>query len=81
MNEAKPNGAVTICVVHYRTPELIRLCLRSIRKYTPKPYEMVVVGNDSQDESLEYLRSLGWIRLIERKEPAPILQRFGNKLM
>jgi glycosyltransferase involved in cell wall biosynthesis len=70
MNEAKPNGDVTICVVHYRTPELIRLCLRSIRKYTPPPYEMVVVDNDSQDESLEYLRSLGWIRLIERKEPA-----------
>jgi|GEM_PF-709944 hypothetical protein len=23
MNEAKPNGDVTICVVHYRTPELV----------------------------------------------------------
>jgi len=23
MNEAKPNGDVMICVVHYRTPELV----------------------------------------------------------
>jgi hypothetical protein len=27
---------------------------------------VIVVDNDSQDESLEYLKSLGWIRLIER---------------
>ncbi len=59
---------VTICVVNYKTPKLTKLCLRSIRKYTHYPYELMVVDNDSQDESTEYLRSLNWINLIERKD-------------
>ena len=59
-------GKATICVVNYKTPDLIRLCLRSIRKFTKYPYEVIVVDNNSQDESLEYLKRLRWIRLIER---------------
>jgi hypothetical protein len=31
---------------------------------------MIVVDNDSQDESLEYLKCLNWIRLIERRAGA-----------
>jgi glycosyltransferase involved in cell wall biosynthesis len=61
-------GKATICVVNYKTLEFTRLCLRSIRKFTKYPYEVIVVDNDSQDESLEYLRSLRWIRLIERRD-------------
>lgn len=57
----------TICIVNYKTLDFIRLCLRSIRKFTKYPYEVIVVDNDSADESLDYLRSLNWIRLIERK--------------
>jgi glycosyltransferase involved in cell wall biosynthesis len=60
--------SVTICVVNYKTLDLTRLCLRSIRKFTRPPYDMIVVDNDSQDASTEYLRSLSWIRLIERKD-------------
>jgi glycosyltransferase involved in cell wall biosynthesis len=59
-------GKATICVVNYKTPELIKLCLRSIRAFTRYPHEVVVVDNDSRDESLDYLRSLTWIRLAER---------------
>lgn len=57
---------VTIVIPHYQTPELIKLCLRSIRKHTPQPYEVIVIDNGSKDESLEYLRSLKWITLIQR---------------
>ncbi|OHB44750.1 MAG: hypothetical protein A2178_00040 [Planctomycetes bacterium GWC2_49_10] len=61
--------AVTICVVNYKTLDFTRLCLRSIRKFSSNyPYEVIVVDNNSADASLEYLRSLKWIRLIERKE-------------
>jgi len=59
-------GKTTICIVNYKTEELTRLCLRAIRKFTKLPYEIIVVDNDSGDESLEYLRTLDWIRLIER---------------
>jgi len=61
----------TICVVNYRTPELIRLCLSAVRRFTMYPHDLVVVDNDSQDASLEYLRQVPWIRLIERR-PGPL---------
>lgn len=61
-------GVVTICVVNYKTLDLTRLCLRSIRKYTDYPYRVVVIDNDSQDASSEYLRSLPWIQYINRTE-------------
>jgi len=64
------NGRATICVVNYKTLDFTRLCLRSIRKFTMHPYEVVVVDNDSKDASLDYLRSLSWIRLIERRAEA-----------
>lgn len=60
-------GKATICIVNYKTLDLTRLCLRSIRKFTRYPYEVLVVDNDSQDDSLSYLKSLNWIRLVERK--------------
>ena len=65
MPQPEKNKA-TICIVNYKTLDFTRLCLRSIRKFTDYPYEIVVVDNDSNDESVEYLRSLKWIRLIER---------------
>jgi glycosyltransferase involved in cell wall biosynthesis len=57
---------VTICIINYKTPVFIKLCLRSIRKFTTYPYEVLVIDNNSRDESLDYLKSLKWIRLIER---------------
>jgi GT2 family glycosyltransferase len=58
---------VTIVIPHYQTPDMIRLCLRSIRKFTPQPYKVIVVDNDSEDESYAYLKSVRWIQLIQRK--------------
>ena len=63
---------VSIILPNYRTPDLTRLCLRSLRKYTPHDaIRVIAVDNASGDESLEYLRSLDWIQLIERT-PADI---------
>ena len=61
-------GKATICIVNYKTLDLTRLCLRSVRKFTKYPYEVIVVDNNSQDESSEYLKHLSWIRLIERRK-------------
>ena len=58
---------LTILLPNYKTPELTRLCLRSLRKYTDcSRIKVIAVDNASGDESLDYLRSLSWIRLIER---------------
>ena len=61
---------VTILIPNYRTPKITRLCLRMLRKYTdPGRIHVIAIDNDSgeDDESLQYLRSLEWIELIERK--------------
>jgi len=67
INQMADAAKATICIVNYKTLDFTRLCLRSIRRFTGCAYEVIVVDNDSQDESLEYLKSLDWIRLIQRK--------------
>jgi glycosyltransferase involved in cell wall biosynthesis len=65
---------VTIILPHFETPELVKLCLRAIRKFTTVPVEVLVIDNGSGDgESLAYLRQVEWIRLIERGSEAAAL--------
>lgn len=67
MNDGRPR--ITICVPHWQVKVYMTLCLRSIRKYSEKyNLEVIVVDNGSRGESLDFLRSLDWIRLIERPE-------------
>lgn len=58
---------VTILVPHYKTLELTKLCLGLIKKYTDlSRAKVIVIDNDSRDESSVYLRTVDWIELIER---------------
>ena len=60
---------ITVCIPHWQVRDMMSICLRSIRKHSAKyDLEVIVVDNGSRDESLDYLRSLPWIRLIERPE-------------
>lgn len=62
---------LTILIPHYKTLELSKLCLRSIKLFTDlDKVKVIVIDNDSNDQSLEYLRSINWIKLIERKDIA-----------
>lgn len=64
-----PPPKITICIPHWQAKLYMTLCLRSIRKHSRKYNpEVIVVDNGSRDESLDYLRSVSWIRLIERPE-------------
>ena len=59
---------VTILIPNYKTLDLTKLCLRLLRKHTDlNKAKVIVIDNDSQDASLDYLRSVKWITLIERK--------------
>ncbi len=61
------NPLVSVLIPNYKTADLTKLCLRLLRKYTdPALAKIIVIDNDSQDESLAYLRQLSWIHLIER---------------
>lgn len=58
---------VTILIPNYKTLALTKLCLRLIKKNTDlSKAKVIVIDNDSRDESVAYLRTLGWIDLIER---------------
>lgn len=72
---------VSIIIPHYQTESLSRLCLRSIRRYTTDiPYEVIVVDNASKDgASLDYLRQVEWIRLIERTDNVSPLAADAHK--
>lgn len=63
---------ISICIPHWQVGDFMAVCLRSIRQYS-KSYdiEVIVVDNGSQDDSLVWLRSLPWIRLLERPEEGP----------
>lgn len=62
-----PTPQVTILIPHYKTLKLTKLCLRLLRKHTdPTLAKVIVIDNDSKDDSTEYLRTLKWIDLIER---------------
>lgn len=59
---------VTILIPNYKTPDITKICLRLIRQNTDfERIEVIVIDNNSQDESLAYLKTLPWITLIERK--------------
>jgi len=61
----------TILVPNYKTEHITKVCLRLIRQYTsPELADVIVIDNDSRDSSTEYLKTLDWIKLIERK-PVP----------
>lgn len=59
----------SIIILSYNTVEYTRLCIESIRTYTPKnSYEIIVVDNDSEDGSREWLRQQKDVKLIENSE-------------
>ncbi len=61
------NPMVSILIPHYKTLDLTKLCLRSIRKYSDADkIKIFVIDNGSKDESTEYLKTIPWIELIER---------------
>lgn len=61
----------TVLIPNYKTPDITKLCLRLISKYTDlSRIHVIAIDNNSDDESLEYLRSLHWIELIERNPEA-----------
>ncbi|MGE4564781.1 MAG: glycosyltransferase family 2 protein [Victivallaceae bacterium] len=61
------NKLLTVLMVQCQTPELTKICLRLLNLHTDLSLiEIIVVDNHSGDESVDYLRKLPFIRLIER---------------
>ena len=49
---------LSVVIVNFETPSYVLDCVRSIRKNPPSvPYEIILIDNGSQDDSLEQIRS------------------------
>jgi len=77
MVRTRPEQAnYSIVLVNYKTHDLTRTCLELLKAALHETdVPVFVVDNDSNDASIDYLRSLDWINLIERKSGAP---EFGS---
>ncbi len=63
---------LSIVLVNYKTPEITRICLELLEKAIDvNKVPVWVVDNNSNDSSLDYLKSLSWVRLLERKVTSP----------
>jgi GT2 family glycosyltransferase len=61
----------SIALVNYKTCEMTRTCLELLQRHlADRDVPVWVVDNNSADDSTTYLRSLSWINLIERVQPA-----------
>jgi len=59
---------VSILLVLFDQAPLTLLCLESIAKFAPDPYEVIIVDNASGDETKELLSNISNISLIENNE-------------
>lgn len=67
MTDKTNEKILTIIIPQYRTRDLTKLCLRMIRDHVDlKTTDVLVIDNGSGDDSLDYLKSVPWIRLMER---------------
>jgi len=58
----------SIVVLTHNQLAYTQMCLNSIRMRTDEPYELIVVDNGSTDGTVQYLRSLRGIKLIENPD-------------
>lgn len=58
---------VSIIIVNFNTGDLLRSCLSSIKRSVSIPYEIVVVDNNSNDDSLKDLPDISELRI--QREP------------
>lgn len=69
-NEPEQSPGFSIVLVNYKTFAITKMCLELLRPYVKATGVAVwVVDNDSADQSIEYLRTLDWVHLIERDAP------------
>lgn len=62
----------SIALVNYKTLEVTTLCLNLLKRaFDVTQVPVWVVDNDSNDESLAFLKTQSWLNLIERKPTAP----------
>jgi GT2 family glycosyltransferase len=62
------SDGLDVGIVAYRSRELLRACLASLREHAPsRPLRVTVVDNDSRDGTVELVRGLADVELVEAR--------------
>lgn len=62
------NPLVSIIIVNWNGAEILPECLASLKKQVYKNIEVLVVDNDSADDSVRILKKYPWVKVIESKK-------------
>ncbi|MBS1188461.1 MAG: Methyltransferase type 11 [Rhodocyclaceae bacterium] len=77
-----PPEVPRLVVVSYlpdrRTADLLRICLRSIKKNTASPYELWVVDNNSPPENVAWLLNEGGVRIAFSRTSPVVAGSYAN---
>ena len=69
---------ISIVLLTYTDLELTQQCLQYIRGYADEPYELIVVNNGSEDETVDYLQAQDDIQLILNSENEGIARGYNQ---
>ena len=83
INALKKNGvsvpATSIVILSYNTKKNIIGCLDTIWKTVPLDRcQVIVIDNASTDDSVEYLRTLDWITLVEKDKSSGFSDAYND---
>lgn len=62
------NKLTSVVILSFNQVEFTKNCLESIRKYTTTPYEIIIIDNNSNQETINYLEEQKDIILIKNSE-------------
>jgi len=57
-------GLVSIIMLSWNAPQFTKMALESIRAHTSGEYEVIIVDNGSNDETVQWLRTISDVRVI-----------------
>lgn len=69
---------ISLCIATYNRLSYLKCLLDSIKGFDNYPYEIIVADGGSTDGSLEYLKSLDNIKLIEQKKLTGTVKAFNE---
>lgn len=70
-----PKPSVSIVIPVYNEEGQLALCLEAIARQTVKPFEVIVVDNNSTDNTAAIARSYPFVTLISEKKQGPVHAR------
>jgi len=70
-----PKPSVSIVIPAYNEENYLRACLEAIARQTVQPLEVIVVDNNSTDQTAEIARSFPFVTLVQEKRQGVVFAR------